>query len=237
MIQVAPLLRGGVQRLSHVPWAFDALRWILEGGYRRHRQLLARQFAQRPRRVLDCGCGTGTYSKCFAPQGYIGIDICPAYVARARNRHPSHRFQTMDATNLTFADNSFEAVVVCGLVHHLDQETTRRVLSEIARVLQPDGRLLLWEDVPTRDPLNWVGHWVHQLDVGAHIRPAREYAQLLAPYFRIESTESLRSGFMDYIAFNARKHAHAGAPQQTPLPASYGNAVDLSLAPDGILSV
>ena len=115
----------------------------------------------------------------------------------------------MDATKLAFADNSFDAVMVCGVVHHLDAATTERFLREIARVLQPDGHLLLWEDVPTRGALNIIGRIVHHLDVGAHIRRSHEVEQLLLPHFQIEATEALRSGFMDYTAFRAIKTVHA----------------------------
>lgn len=228
MIHVAPLLRDGVERVSQVPWAFDALRWILEGGYRQHRQLLSRHFRRPPSRVLDCGCGTGIYADCFAAGTYVGVDKCPAYVGRARARHPDYEFLVMDATRLALADNSFDAVIVCGVIHHLDKATSQRMLAEIARVLQPGGSLLLWEDVPTRDRLNLVGHAVHQLDVGDHIRPEPEYAELLSPYFEIEATERLRSGFMDYTAFKARK-PHCRITREFPpiLPATSASQAPL----------
>ena len=213
MMGVAPLLRSGVQRLSEIPSVFDALRWVLEGGYQRHRQLLARHFAGQTARVLDCGCGTGIYASCFPPRSYVGIDISATYIAHARRRYPAYEFQIMDATKLAFADDSFDAVMVCGVVHHLDEPTSERFLSEIARVLRPDGRLLLWEDVPTRRWFNIVGHIVHRLDVGAHIRPGAELEPLLQPLFEIEATESLRSGFMDYLAFRARKAVDAPAAE------------------------
>lgn len=222
MMQVIPWLRSGVEQISRVPWAFDALRWMLEGGYRQHRQLLAQHFAQPPERVLDCGCGTGTFARCFPAESYFGIDISAAYIARARQRHPEHRFDVMDATQLDFADDSFDAVIVCGVIHHLDQSIAQRMLSEIARVLRPEGRLLLWEDVPTRTRLNLIGRLVHQLDVGPHIRPESEYAQLLKPHFALDATQGLRSGFMDYTAFVARKSdsAISACPIPTAIPAS-----------------
>ncbi len=113
----------------------------------------------------------------------------------------------MDATQLEFPNNAFDAVIVSGVVHHLDTATAQVVLKEISRVLQPNGRLLLWEDVPTRHSLNFVGRIIHSLDVGEYIRHEVDYAKLLSGYFSIESTESFRSGFMDYAAFRARSLA------------------------------
>ena len=204
---VTPILRSGVQWLSEIPCVFDALRWILEGGYHRHRRLLANHLVGSAQRVLDCGCGTGIYASCFSPRNYVGVDLSSTYITRARRRFPAYDFQVMDGTNLAFADNSFDAVMVSGVVHHLDEATTARLLSEIARVLQPNGRLLLWEDVPTRGTFNFIGRVVHHLDVGAHIRDSSELERLLHPHFQVEAAESLRSGFMDYTAFRAVKAA------------------------------
>jgi len=207
MNQIAIPLRGGVKLLSQIPWAFDCLRWILEAGYRQHRNLLSQHFRQSPLRVLDCGCGTGIYSSFFPSHSYVGIDISPTYVDRARACFPKHCFRVMDATQLEFPDDAFDAVIVSGVVHHLDTATTQVVLKEISRVLQPKGTLLIWEDVPTRHSLNFVGRIIHRLDVGEYIRPEIDYAKLLSDYFFIESTESFRSGFMDYAAFRARSLA------------------------------
>jgi ubiquinone/menaquinone biosynthesis C-methylase UbiE len=204
MIQIANPIRSSVHRLSQIPWVFDGLRWILEAGYSRHHDLLHRHFFQSPLRVMDCGCGTGIYSRFFSPHSYVGIDVSPIYIERARAKFPQHSFHVMDATKLEFPDNSFTAVIVSGVVHHLDVSTTRDVLREISRVLQPNGTLLLWEDVPTQHSLNWVGRIIHSLDVGEHIRPEDEYAELLLEHFCIESVESFRSGFMDYAAFRSR---------------------------------
>ena len=203
MNQITIPLRGTIRRLSQMPWAFDCLRWILEGGYRPHRELLTRHFPKPPRRILDCGCGTGIYSNFFPSRSYVGVDISPIYIERAQTCFPEHRFRVMDATQLEFPDDSFDAVIVSGVIHHLDTSTTRRVLKEISRVLEPNGKLLVWEDVPTRNPLNLVGRIIHGLDVGEFIRRDNEYAKLLSDYFMIESTEAFRSGFMDYTAFQS----------------------------------
>ena len=203
MNQITIPLRSGIKRLSKMPWAFDCLRWILEAGYRPHRELLTRHFPQAPHRILDCGCGTGIFSDFFPSQSYIGVDISPIYIERAQTCFPKHRFRVMDATHLEFSDNSFDAVIVSGVIHHLDSATTHRVLKEISRVLEPNGKLLVWEDVPTRNPLNLVGRIIHSLDVGEFIRRDSEYAKLISDHFCIESNESFRSGFMDYAAFQS----------------------------------
>ncbi len=210
-------LRNQTEQLSRVPWAFDGLRWILEGGFIAHRRMLDahRQFLQG--NVLDCGCGTGVFASCFAPHQYTGIDISSAYVARARALHPQHKFLVMDASRMAFATHSFDAVAISGVLHHMPDSFAQAVLGEVARILKPNGSLLLWEDVPSRSAWNVVGHSVHQLDVGEHIRPEHEYLKLLAPAFEIKSMRPMRSGFMDYCVIHARRPAKSnGRPIANP---------------------
>ncbi|MEQ1828891.1 MAG: class I SAM-dependent methyltransferase [Pirellula sp.] len=208
MSRLASGVRYVVSRLAAVPAAFDALRWFLEGGFLQHKQLLRKHFPDPSIRILDCGCGTGIHAKHFSREGYVGIDLSPKYIERANQKFPGYRFCVMDATQLQFESQSFDAVIVSGVVHHLDDPTTARVFSEIRRVLKRDGTFLLWEDIPTRHILNFVGWAIHRLDIGEHIRPFTAYGKLLENYFNIESTEEFRSGFMDYVAFRSRIALH-----------------------------
>ncbi len=205
MLDVSIPLRYGTRRLANVPWMFDGLRWMLEGGFLEHRRLLKEHFPVAPENVLDCGCGTGIFARSFPAQAYIGIDISRDYIARARRQYQGHRFQVMDASAMQFASASFEAVIVSGVLHHMPTALASRVLSEIQRVLKPAGKLLIWEDVPTRASWNVVGQMIHRLDVGEYIRQDSEYARLLEPYFHLVSARPMISGCMDYIVLDARR--------------------------------
>ncbi len=218
MIALATPIRKSVERLSQLPVAFDWLRWILEGGFINHRRLIARNFPSPPKRVLDCGCGTGIYASSFPSESYTGIDLSPKYIERARRCYPEYRFKVMDATALNFANESFDAVIVSGVIHHLPNIDSQRLLSEVWRVLRPGGQLLLWEDVPTRSRLNIIGQLVHQLDVGEHIREGDAYVELLLPLFDVECMAAMRSGFMDYITLSARKPTSQPICTHQPAP-------------------
>ena len=71
-------------------------------------------------------------------------------------------------------------------------------LKSITRVLRPNGRALVIEDIPTESKLNVIGHLVHWAENGHHIRAATEYRTLLSPHFDIEEEQSFRSGVCDY---------------------------------------
>src|SRR6476619_1247248 len=100
-----------VRRLAGVPRFFDALRWILEGGYRGHHRVISTLVANHGR-MLDLGCGTGIYAPFFPANGYVGIDITPAYITAAKEKFPGYRFEVQDATKLSFAAGEFDACMI-----------------------------------------------------------------------------------------------------------------------------
>jgi len=154
--------------------------------------------------VLDVPCGTGTFSTFFSRDQYTGIDLGENYVKYASKKHPMKEFVVMDALNMTFANDSFDNVLVIGFLHHLSDEDSSKALSEIKRVLKPDGKLLLIEDSPTRDKWNVIDKYLQKLDEGENIRPAEYYEGVLKNLFTIERTYPMRAGIWDYSVFVLR---------------------------------
>jgi SAM-dependent methyltransferase len=100
-------------------------------------------------RVLDIGCGAGQQLRPFVADGRavgIGIDASPEAGIAGRQLFardaPQARvaFVRGAAEQLPFASATFD-LVVCRLV--LPYTDNKRALAEIARVLRPDGTLLL----------------------------------------------------------------------------------------------
>jgi len=99
-------------------------------------------------RILEIGVGTGLSFDDYNDTTEItGIDISEPMIARARERAKTGRYPfvrelvVMDAHELRYADASFDCVVgqfVITLV-----EDPERVLSECARVVRPDGQIIL----------------------------------------------------------------------------------------------
>jgi len=103
-------------------------------------------------RLLDAGCGTGSY--CAALRPYAGaidaVDLNPSMldVARAKlDGDPGCPVALHEAAidALPFEDVRFDAVMVNQVIHHLPDSPhdgwpkLRRVLGELARVLRPGG--------------------------------------------------------------------------------------------------
>jgi ubiquinone/menaquinone biosynthesis C-methylase UbiE len=96
--------------------------------------------------VLDLACGTGELLSRIAEEmpgaELVGIDVAPGMVARARKKLGSEaQVWQGDAHDLPFAENRFDVVVCANTFHYFAQPAV--VLSEVRRVLTPDGRLVV----------------------------------------------------------------------------------------------
>jgi len=102
----------------------------------------------RPR-VLISGVGTGLdIPHLQAGPRYVGIDITPAMLARARKRaqlRPELEIELRegDAMSLPFEDECFDAVVLHLILAVVPDSA--RALQEAARVLKPGGRILVFD--------------------------------------------------------------------------------------------
>jgi MPBQ/MSBQ methyltransferase len=97
--------------------------------------------------VLDvaCGCGgtTAHLTRCF--DRVTAINVSAVQIARTRGRAPGCQALQMDATQLSFPDRSFEAVVCVEAAFHFSSKA--RFLSQAWRVLKPGGWLVMSDAV------------------------------------------------------------------------------------------
>ena len=98
---------------------------------------------RRGLRVLDLGVGAG---RTVTPllelaSTYVGVDYIQEMVDRCRERFPGVRFERMDARSLTdFRDGEFDLVFFsCNGISMVNHEGRLAILSEVRRVLAPDG--------------------------------------------------------------------------------------------------
>lgn len=119
------------------------------------RQRIANVFSLLPelkgKRVLDLGCGMGTFTVEAAQRGAVavGLDMMPTALQAAlrvarEERVSDARFILGDAAQLPAAAATFDVVLAADLTEHLDDRTLGRMLAEVRRVLKPGGRLVLY---------------------------------------------------------------------------------------------
>jgi ubiquinone/menaquinone biosynthesis C-methylase UbiE len=105
-------------------------------------------------RALDVGCGTGALAYALAPLvgEVVGVDSSEEYVASARAHAPAGcTFVVGDAESLDFLYGDFDLVGCLRVLHHVRRPEL--VVSELARVTQPGGRILLVDQLGDVDPI------------------------------------------------------------------------------------
>lgn len=102
--------------------------------------------------VLDAGMGPGIYTfailKNHLLEKIVGIDISEKFVSMAKKKASrgdfrNCEFQTADLETLPFEDHCFDKIICSGVLLLIpDQE---KALSELYRVLKPEGRIVFVE--------------------------------------------------------------------------------------------
>ncbi len=107
--------------------------------------------------ILDIGCGAGVDTIVAAimagPEGrVVGLDLTPEMLERARENSrkaslENVSFQEGSAEELPFPEASFNAVISNGVFNLVPDKV--RALKEVRRVLKPNGRFMLADQVLT----------------------------------------------------------------------------------------
>jgi SAM-dependent methyltransferase len=107
-------------------------------------------------RLADIGGGTGNYALALKDRGWkpVVIDRSPEMLARAREKGLATI--VADAQDLPLAEESFDAVMLVSMLHHVDDQTS--VLAEARRILRRGGRLALM--VYTREDIEDLWLWL-----------------------------------------------------------------------------
>lgn len=99
--------------------------------------------------VLDVGCGEGfsllpLLRLGFVPSNLYGVDIRREEIAAARRRLPMLHLECADATQLEFADNSFDIVQESTMFLQMtDDDLAGRIAAEMVRVVKTGGHIML----------------------------------------------------------------------------------------------
>jgi SAM-dependent methyltransferase len=147
-----------------------------------------------PRRVLEVGCGMGNFAERVAREAsaeVVATDLSARMVELARERGLDAR--VADVQQLPFEDGVFDCAVANAMLYHVVD--LDRALTELARVLEPGGRLVavtigtehmveLWELVGYRLPERLFSRENGAEHLGRHFREVRRQdvdAELVFP--------------------------------------------------------
>jgi len=129
-----------------VQWRKDSVKQLTQGGF-------------KPKKVLDLCAGTGDFAlavKESLPETQVILaDFAKPMLQLASDKvkgKPGLELLETDALKLPFQDMTFDAVV-CGFgVRNLDN--TEAALKQIARVLKPEGRVIILDFFRPTSPLS-----------------------------------------------------------------------------------
>ena len=103
-------------------------------------------------KILDIATGTGDFALALLklkPKEIIGVDISQGMLSVGTNKMKKKKVDGIiklelgDSENLPFEDNSFDAITVAFGVRNF--EDLEKGLSEMKRVLRPDGKVIILE--------------------------------------------------------------------------------------------
>jgi ubiquinone/menaquinone biosynthesis C-methylase UbiE len=101
--------------------------------------------------ILDMGCGCGLmalYLKDYLDENgsYVGVDVhgpsiewCAGHITTT---HPNFRFAQIADCKIPYDEQSFDAILLKSVFTHLRPAEVENYLSEVARLLKPNGRCL-----------------------------------------------------------------------------------------------
>ena len=165
--------------LDHAAFVYDFFEPILllgkQAEYDKH--ILSLLELNSADRILDIGCGTGVLTRMIADRldadvggVSVGIDAAAKMILVAGKKRGSGncRFEIMAAEDLSFEDQSFDAVVSSLFFHHVPLDLKEKALSESFRILRPGGRLIIAD---MHIPTTWMGALVSHVSRWFFMQP------------------------------------------------------------------
>jgi ubiquinone/menaquinone biosynthesis C-methylase UbiE len=152
----------------------------------------------RGSRVLDVGTGAGDAAGRAVERGAqaTGVDVASAMVEIASGRYPQAAFVQASATELPFADATFDAAIGNNVIQHVGEP--KLAARELERVLAPGGHVALssW-DAAERSPFFAA---VHDAVAAAGVPPPTEAPE--GPSFFQFTDESVFRALLEDAGFD-----------------------------------
>ena len=108
---------------------------------------------------LDIGCGTGNYTNALQKNGsqWIGIDPSIGMLERALAKNKQIQWKIGSAEKTDLPKNSVDGIIATLTIHHWTN--LARAFSELAYILKPEGKIVLFTSTPKQMKGYWLNHY------------------------------------------------------------------------------
>ncbi len=206
-----------VKRLARARFGRHAPRYLWSRTHAGGEELARMIELARPtgdERLLDVATGAGHTALAFAPhvREVVALDLAPAMLQTAgrhlRARGAARvRLLAGDAEAMPLAASTLDLVVCRYAAHHFPRP--ERFLAEVARVLRPGGRLVVFDNMTPEDDL--IDAFINRLETWrdpSHVRSRRcsEWGLLLREAgLEVEAMDPLVRRTYDFSDWTARQ--------------------------------
>jgi SAM-dependent methyltransferase len=139
--------------------------------------------------VLDLGGGTANARSLWPDDwDYLSVDPDQRLATLENADQKMHRL-VGDASQLGLVADSIDVVLMKNVSHHLDDTTWSGALSEVRRILKPDGYFIFVDALWTQNRI--VSRLAWTVDAGRFPRVSDKIEDAIATAFDVESVERL----------------------------------------------
>jgi len=173
-------INSGLRSLLSQPYIYDLFQKIL--GADKFRREIVSEFIlpNKTDKILDIGCGTAKILD-FLPESisYYGFDISQDYINAAKSKFGKRgKFlcSNLDGSHFkTF--RSFDIILAIGILHHLSNSDSRKLIKIAKKKLKPGGRFISVDAclIPNQNP---IARFIIMCDRGQNIRTPENYKSL-----------------------------------------------------------
>ncbi|HTB73255.1 MAG TPA: methyltransferase [Polyangiaceae bacterium] len=189
--------------------------------YQAKLRLIRSRGVERPRIVLDFGCGVGILTRMLAdayPEAMIvGFDPSAEEIRVARAEAAAYGQRLQFASHFDAETIRADVAVAAGVLHHIPPANKQPSLARLFDALAPGGRLFVFEHNPI-SPLTRIIVAMAKVDRGATLMSARAMKRMVESAGFVEAETSYISFFPAFLKVLVGLEHHLRA---IPLSAQY----------------
>jgi len=171
------------------PWSFEPVQNFFNGDFFFVLKNKIKKYPQS--KILDLGCGMGTFLDAFDPRLYIGVDVNPSFIRMARKKYAEKNnvtFVCSDVLNYQTKEK-FDLLVMVSMIHHFPDKQFNNLLKHLHKNVD-FNYLIVIDGKPTKTIWKPV---LQLLDLGGDFRDVKELKTFFNHSYEIVETGNLWS--------------------------------------------